>query len=429
MIFYLFVLLCMMLLLSYVVSEYDILMPWNISIAMFLVSTAFAMINSNKWGYQLRPWTVAVINLGLLFFGIGQIVAQSIAQNDLLKKNEGKKVNCIDIPWYCTLALTIVLFIGCINTFKLVYQFSMQAGNTEGYRMMLKYVRKLVIQPGFSMGKAVNHLSIFSKACAILYIYALVTNFVNKTCKIIHVMYVMPVILYFVYGILGTGRTFVIELLAIICSIYLISKRKSFKNNLTFTFYVICIGIAAIILFFAFFSLLGLLTGKTQTKSVFDMISLYTGLSIPSFDTFLQGYSLYENYSFGGETLYGVFHVLRKFGFEFDQTIRHLEFVNFNGTKGNVYTSFRRYINDYGYIGFFVIQTYLGMFYTLLYKCVKKSNNGIVLIFYSMLMYPLVMQGIDELLFSSFVGTATVYLMIYIGILYYFLVYKNKKVI
>ena len=40
-----------------------------------------------------------------------------------------------------------------------------------------------------------------------------------------------------------------------------------------------------------------------------------------------------------------------------------LEFISFNGVEGNVFTSLRRYINDFGYVGLYIVQFYLGVFY------------------------------------------------------------------
>ncbi len=159
------------------------------------------------------------------------------------------------------------------------------------------------------------------------------------------------------------------------------------------------------------------------------MVSVYTGMSIPSLDVWLNKAKDIPTV-FGEETMYGVTSVLRKLNIiqYLRETVRHLEFVDFGDATGNVYTCFRRYINDFGYVGMLLVQTAVGSFYSVFYNNIKRENGfGILLIFYGILMYPLLMQSIDELILSSYLSTSYVYLVIYILVFYFILIKGVKK--
>ena len=105
------------------------------------------------------------------------------------------------------------------------------------------------------------------------------------------------------------------------------------------------------------------------------MVSVYTGMSIPSLDYWLNKAKDLSTV-FGEETLYGVTSVLRKLNLvHLKETVRHLEFVDFGDASGNVYTCLRRYINDYGYAGMLFMQGAVGAFYSLFYNNIKKRMD------------------------------------------------------
>lgn len=75
-----------------------------------------------------------------------------------------------------------------------------------------------------------------------------------------------------------------------------------------------------------------------------------------------------------------------------------------------------------------LVQTAVGSFYSVFYNNIKRENGfGILLIFYGILMYPLLMQSIDELILSSYLSTSYVYLVIYILVFYFILIKGGKK--
>ena len=110
------------------------------------------------------------------------------------------------------------------------------------------------------------------------------------------------------------------------------------------------------------------------------------------------------------------------------QVYPHYEFVFFGKIMTNVYTAIRRYYEDFGIFGLNLITFLLGNFYGIFFHYSSyKINNLFSLVLYSSLCHPIFMFSIDDVFFTGLFPIAIVYDFIALGIIYYFLVYKNIK--
>lgn len=430
MIYLLFFALCCMFIIAYQLNHKDILSPWVITIGMFLVSTGFAILNIEKWGFRLSSITVIVIITGVFAFGVGEmLITAMFEKHGELKTNKIKNAERVEIPIWILSVITIGMILGLMVMVKQTYEMSLLAGNPGGLAKMLEYARKMYIQPGYTIGKASIHISLLGKALSAIFLYFFMNNFCDKKArKKKDILYLVPVILYLGMAALGTGRTFMIEFLGMVLIFYLVIERKNHNWSSISLIKIVLLVSVALLAFFILFFLFGYITGKSQGAKLFDMVSVYTGMSIPSLDFWLNKAKDMSTV-FGEETMYGVTSVLRKLNIieYLGETVRHLEFVDFGDATGNVYTCLRRYLNDFGYGGMLIMQMAVGAFYSLLYNNIKRENHfAILLIFYGILMYPLVMQSIDELILSSYLSTSYVYLTVYI-LAFYFLLNKLAK--
>ena len=432
MIYLLFLLLIILLVSALILTHGDILSPWVISIGMIFISCLFAVLYARKWEVHMGGYSVIIIIISLLLFGMGELFVETL--NELYYKkssftihlHESNSISPINIPKKTTCGVIIILTLFLCYYAMRIYNISLVDGNQEGIGGMLRHARNILITPGNHIGRLGNHMMLFTEAAATIYLLVLINNFVLKQYTNSMILDVCPVIIYFLFGILSTGRTFIIKLFAITLIYFLLidSKKQKWKK-LSIT-KVLILGISALIIYFCLFSILGILKGS-NINGIFDRIAFYTGLSIPSFDYFVQTHDS-NSIILGEETLYGVHNILRRFGMFIPESVRHLEFAYFSGVKGNVYMSFRRYMNDYGLLGLFLIQFSLGALYKALYTYLKRTKYFYpVLILYGLLFYPLIMQGIDELLFSSMISTSTVYSTVYICLLYYACIYKHRQ--
>lgn len=438
MIWILFLSLIALAVVAYIFEKRDILSPWTISCVMFAISVFFALMNRRRWGYELSPLVVIAILSGLLAFGAGCVLVYAVAERSAsvpragvrensvsavppgaLKKTAPARREPVDIPGtaiFITVAAMLFVF---AYIFIATYRYSLTVGNDEGVRGMIRYTREAIVLPGHkTLGRVAGHLNLLSECVRIVFIFFFLYNCILCKFRAKWLLYLLPPLVDVFTQILGTGRTFAIRIAAmtLLTAFVMYNTRYGWKRSVTLR--VVGFGAAALGLFFVAFTLMGLLTGKTGVRSVWDTISIYTGLSIPSFDVYLNT-PRQESSLFGGETLYGIYNILRTLGADLPETVRHLEFAHFGDYAGNVYTSLRRYVNDYGFAGMIVIQFLLGALSAAFYRYIKKAQNpGFPLIIYSYLFYILVMQGIDELLFSSLAGTTGIYTLLYLVVIY-----------
>lgn len=431
MIYILLIALIVMLAIAFICSKGDILSPWVIICGVFSFCTFVAMLNVNRWEFTLSPFTLLIVLGGVLAFGVGELTISyafdtrfshiskmQVSSKTMLSKQP------IHIPFAVLLLVFFFMLAVVVGYFQKTYEISLVGGNPGGYDLMLKYARNYLLTPGNTIGKVFGHLTLFCKMIFYIFTFIFIYNTVFVKFRPYSLLYLVPAVLYAAIGILGTGRTFAIEMMAfmIIMCFLMVKQRNHWSNRETGIF--ITVAIIAVAVFLLLFTLLGYLTGKSQLRTnPMEFISYYTGMAIPSLDVYLNN-APKENVIFGQETLYGIHSILRTLGVDLPIFTAPLEFVRFNGDSGNVYTSLRRYINDYGVVGMFILQYLIGAFYTVLYKYVrygKFSNFAIIL--YSFFAFALVMQPIEENLLRIHVSTTLVYSMVYLGILYYLFIY------
>lgn len=421
-IYVLFITLMIMLIMAYLLNQKDILSPFIISVGMFAISTFVAILNISKWKFELMPLTILVITGALLLFGMGEALVNKAFMECPVLTSKKEKIQ-IDIHSWTSVLVIIMMILIFLYVFRNIYILSLEAGNRNGVGEMIQYARREMLKPEFTMPRLFNHSITLSKGIGYVYCWALLSNIIyGSYCKRYIIYIVMPIISLVIQAMATGGRTFFIEFIAFvfIVSFVLIYQKRGWKPLNPFK--VIGVGIVALLCFFGAFIFLGMLGNRFHGQALSEVLSFYTGLSIPSLDAYLKGGNYNE--ALGEETLYGIYRVIGKFGYVIPDLERHLEFVRFGSVSGNVYTSLRRYINDFGYLGMGIIQFGLGMFYSILYNIIKRIDCGFLLIIYGMLAFPLVMQSIDELIISSNVSLAFFNQIIYTGIVYFIIIKK-----
>lgn len=409
--------LCLLLIIALIISRKDILSPFAISTIMFLISTGVAVVYMSKWQFSLSYLTVFIIISALLIFGAGEIFSKKVC-GCLFKKEPEIRLDRVEIPTGLTIVIILLMCVFLFYSFRTIYALSVQGGNTEGYGAMLTYARRMTLQEGYSRNRGLNHILVFSKALSYVFGWAALHNFVYRRFKKSDCLYVIPVALGFgIYAIGTVTRGFAIEWIAYYLMLYLLmcSKKNHWKNIKIWK--IALVGGGALAVFLVLFIFLGMAANRFNLASIVDTIAFYTGLSIPSLDHYIANH-IPVSQIVGSETLYGVYAVLNKLGMSDVSMNMALEFISFNGVEGNVFTSLRRYINDFGYVGLYIVQFYLGVFYGFFYNFVKKQSSEGPMIVYAIFAYPLVIQAIEEKFFSAYVAVGTVNLFIYMIISY-----------
>lgn len=424
--------LCIMALNAYICSGKEILSPAFISILMFILSIYVAFLNKVEWDFVLSAKTAMVIILALLSLSIGEY-----ASNYFLNKNGIKNIKKIDAKTYneinvdnrFILCICICMLFITYKYFKYIFRISLLANNPFGYSAMLDYARTAMNNTSLDTGIStlLNHGLCAAKSVTYVFVFIFIYNTILFGFKVVYIKYMIPVLIYCTHAALSTGRTSFMYLIITMLLIYFVVLKKVNGWNNYWDFKIIKYGILGIVCFIAIFRVMAFVAGKTYISSLWDSLSLYIGSPILALNIFLKQPSQISNY-FGEESLYGINAILRAIGLDMPGNIKQLEFVSQASVTTNIYTSLRRYINDFGLLGMNIIMFGIGVGYNIFLNIIKKSSRiGFLIILYGCFFYPIVEIAIEERVFMNIVSLSSVYQIIYMWIIYYLCIKSNSN--
>ena len=441
-IYILFFSLILLAFLSYLLNRGDILSPWVLSCCMFIISTFVVILNSDTWD-SIGPKTVLVIVSALVAFGLGECIIQYLYEinqpNYLKKKDEAADGESAPV----VIPIFVILIVGAFSAFVILlsyqkaYSLAVMAGYSgKGYMLnYTRYAMRNLDTPSYPLA-ALGQFIV--QAIAYVFALAFVHNVIHFKMKSRFLLYLIPMAAYFILGILTTGRSWLIYLICtfLFCSIFIWRNKYGWSQKASGK--IMVMGAICILCFYFLFFQMGKLTGKSFLMNINELLSLYTGSAIVTFDKFLTNTQV-SSTVFGKETLIGIYQVLERLGFD----VPHLSWIALpfapfrgsagispSGCLGNTYTALRRYFSDYGYWGMLLIQFLAGAAFSAGYMHIeKKEKTSFFLLFYSYMGYALVGQINDDGLFTTLFSAPSVLTILFMFLVYtlVFSTYKKKK--
>ena len=314
-------------------------------------------------------------------------------------------------------------------SFRELYNLSLSLGNVGGIANIIKVVRPAIEKQTVSLSRWMNYRQVLAMAIANVYSFMLLFNGFYSRFKIKDLFLIVPIVLYFPFMIMTTGRmammSFGINFFVLGMVLYLKKKGYTFQCNQRAILFL-CIAAFVVI---SLFLLMGFFTGKiaNENRTVFMILAHYAGVSLPAFDKAIH--SVYTDNGFiGSTTLIGVYRILGRLGITVPHVDVFLLFVKFDGIDTNVYTAEWRYYKDFGFIGMGAIMWLMGASYSLFYNKIKYDFvSPFAIIVYASIAFPLFLSSIDERFFMDLFGTAIVYQFVLLFILYKAIVCKSAK--
>ncbi|MDY2980864.1 MAG: O-antigen polymerase [Fusobacterium sp.] len=313
MIYLLFIGILILFFVSFFLFQKNILNPSVILCSVFLVSLFFTILNIKNWGITLHLNTTVIILETIIVFILGNSLVYLLPkQYKVFTEEENIE---IEIPSFkIILIIDIILLVLLYKYFQEVYKLSLIGGNPGGYKLMLAYARNAKLN-FYNVNRIFTYSIYLTKS--ISYVCFFIFSYINifKKFNFKNIFLLSPIIIYCGFIILSTGRTDFIYLFVYMLVTFFILYQQKYNFDSRIIKKIIIYGVLTLIIFFVIFSLAGLFTGKTQSKSIYDMISLYAGSSIPALDVYLNSPKFSNNY-FGENTLFLVYNILRKFGYD-----------------------------------------------------------------------------------------------------------------
>ncbi|WP_342479453.1 O-antigen polymerase [Paenibacillus sp. FSL F4-0097] len=431
MIFILISFLLLMFFLSYFITKRDLMSPWVISCCMFILSCLFIVPNVGNWNVDLSLKTLMTIGLGLLSFGLGEMTVRRLYKTKLSYHYEISKKNNENMPRepiniHTVIIVLSIIFMSVVTFFyyKQVLNIAYSAGYSSSSNLpMLKFARIATTSlDELNTNKILGQFVIISYSYTYLILFVLLYNLIFTKFRKKYFLYIVPILIYVIQIILTGGRTQFIYLVssAFLISVILYNIKNGWKNDKNLKY--LRIGLFTFISMLLIFYLLGSYTGKTAKLNLVDTLSIYTGSSVVALDHFLQNPGSSSEF-FGGSTLFGIYDILRIFDGHFPKLLKQAEFVGIGNYETNVYTSYMRYIKDFSFFGFVLIEIFLGIFYSALYLNLRIVNKpGVNLIIYAILFQTIIECSIEERFFMNVLSLGYLIRIFYLILLYNWLV-------
>lgn len=415
----------------YLLNSLDILSPSIISISMYIFSVFFIILNANYWNETISFKAASIIIVGIIAFALAEILSMFIFRSQgsfrhNITVNRINNYKMLETPIRIILLFVAFGIIVEFVYYRYISELAMFGGYGINGRSMLSCARlamldtSIHITPSWflKLGKALV------KGFAFITVYMMIYNHVFAKVRKIQYRYILPNIVYSFQAVFSTGRTeiiyYIVYILMILFIMWKIANNWSRKLDMK----IIKFGVGGIFIFLICFRLLGYLTGKSDYLSLWDNLSIYIGSPIIALSKYLD--INITNTIFGEETLGSIYGVLRYIGFDLPLIYVPLEPVIWDNVQTNIYTSLRRYIQDYSVIGMIIIQFSLGLLYGSWFNWIKKHRHiGFSLIVFARLFYPIVESVIEERFFNVVLTTGTLYDLVMLYILYKLLIKKN----
>lgn len=414
---------------GYFVFEKDILSPTIITILIYLFATFLAWIGYFSWNTVSISFKLVLIILsGIISFGIGEFAYRKM-KSKLKKEPKAKKEGIyvytkkqIDLKIWKQILLLVFVIITTFFMFTEMKRICIESGyEVSAFGEVLSTYRK--ISPLFStkLLETKNTINVFvsqmKKVCDVICItitFVIFNNLVNNTwkkknilnfCKK-NILYVLIILSCYVLSLLTTGRAQLMKYIIAAFFIYiLVNYKKNQGKDLLKKFLVVATSMVVVSVT-VFYFMLPILGRETKTNFK-DYISFYFGCSVPSFQLYLDNPPEKDEH-FGSESLYGIQSFLYKMDLSDYVNPISREWVKISHFKSNVYTGYRRYLNDFGVIGVMICSFIFGFVFSHIYMNVKMKNDFRYLIFFAFYSYILIDQVRDELFFTRFIHINTV---------------------
>ena len=245
----------------------------------------------------------------------------------------------------------------------------------------------------------------------------------------------IPPALYIVKELICSSRITVLSMLlgTVTVTIIFWSQKNDWKKKISLKAIgiVLSIGIVGMVLFYLSASLIG----RVNEKNMFQYITTYAGGSIECLDHYVRfPYEEEKSDIVGNETFYMLIQSLDKYHITHthiaEKQTAHLSFrYYYDSMIGNVYTAYRRWHHDFGWLGILILNGFMAVVFAIGYYIHKyRPNikfNELLTVVYMYLVYCVYMHCIDSYFYTTVFQVTFVTNLILFTIIYYVL-YRSK---
>lgn len=402
-------------LLFFFLNRQDIFAPSVFMTMVFIVSTIIAILNGENWNIVYSINAAVVIASGIFLFGITDVLVRRLCGvNKRYPFGLGISPLVIERWKMCFIIvadLIVVLLVygevrrialtepGYTNIFyayRTITSHSRQRLESQYMNGMVSQAMKLVIVTGFLSALIfINNVLVCRQSLA------------KNIC------FLMPTVLLCTMTLITGVRTNILRL-SVFCLVswyILLQHHRNWK-------FIRILSIAFVVIL-CLFSFSQSLLGRRGATDVWTVISNYVGASIQHFNQFMEDRPA-KNIIFGQETFCGIWNFMYRLGIVKITYSAHAEYRFLNASEfGNVYTFFRRYIQDFGIAGMGIMTIGTSAFFSFMYnraiRCKRDPYKRTIWVaVYGYLYYIVAISSIDNVVHDYInLGTVLMYLLLH----------------
>ncbi len=404
-IYLLLIIFIILIYLVYRLFDRDLVCPSFLLVSGYTLSVLCATANISEWGIDLH-WKT----LGVLTFGTGLFILTAYVVKKYWEKSYSD--NFVDIEqiqpirynqkylkYFCIFQV-VVIVVWVHGIFQITSELGEYSNFSErmmAFRIYSSYSNKWLSNLTLQI---LNQFVQISVNAIYIYLYIMTIIFYRNKCNIKEYLRIIRDNLYLLLGIICSvfqilllgGRLDVIGLVIYCCVLLAIFYKKenkvcyniSFKRFITFLVF----SIFGAILFYISKVIVGRGINDISLHNFVPYITMYAGGPIQLLDMFLVN-PIVQSDIWGKETFYSLNFFLARVGLvNFEPYIVHLEFRNAitGAFLGNIYTAYRSYIYDFGFIGLTILPLIFSLitnsiYYKKIYCGISKNIDFGILIY------------------------------------------------
>lgn len=426
MIYLLTVALFLLTVIVYFFEKKDVLSPFVIVCASFALCVGLDALCAEEWNLPMHMNTCIVILSGILSFGAGSY----IVENSFFKEKSVAfyRIEKFDIQsiWIVMISLMLLCFL--YLNFNEFYAISHKFTTSDNLSVMIRTVIEKLQAGEVKYSTWYTWRMILAQGITYVTLFAFIFNAIYL--RTYTYRFLLPVLIFIpLLTVTASRQDFLYLAIFILVSTIFLYQSKN-KYNVKKLYKVLGILFCCFCMFLLFFFLSGILSGKIQFgMSPIKVLGHYAGTNISALDVFINQVIIPDDQYFGQITLTKVYNNLRSFGFNVPERNVYIStFVFFKGVSTNVYTAFRRYIQDYGYTGCVFIMFFLGGLYSAFYSFLKyKAENCFYLIIYATYSYPIFLFCREERFMTSILSARCLFTVFIMFLVYTFCIRKSNK--
>lgn len=420
-----------LLLMTLYVLDFDLLSPIIATQSSLTIAGILCSIMMNRWQLPMHGDTVLLLITVQIVMTIGALyVAYCLHDNDAIRVKVDKQqytISDVYIPVYRQIAMWILLFVIVGLAEHEMYTLAARVGNQNGILGIASSIRPYIMSESstIQLSRWMAYYQILVQQLTYISLFAFIQRSISKDWRWSNLLYLIPLLFFFPFVYLTTGRILIITLVIFIFTVIGHALYRKY-DGYEYAKKLFTTAGVSFISFFLLFIVVGALLGKgvSTNKSAFEILAHYAGISLSAFDVILH-YQLPDSTLIGQTLFVGPYGNLNTLGFALPKPSIFLFFTYFNNIDTNVYTALMRYYHDFSFIGMYLFALLIILIYSILYYTCRQRNNTLLILAYATFVYPLYLFYVDDRIFIDFFGTQIIYVITLQYILIKIL-YKHK---